>query len=231
MPKPRKPVAPSWSTRENRDPKRVAEILAILRHAYPAAHLLLEFSNPFQLLCATILAAQATDVGVNKVTPILFRLYPSAEELAAANFEEVSAIVHSTGFFRQKTERLIEVSSHLVERFDGEVPSSLSELTSLPGVGKKTAIIVLNHAFGIPSGVAVDTHVKRIAQRLDWSHQKDPDKMENDLREIIPRERWIEFQDLIAFLGRARCRPSRPLCRECPLSESCYAPERKGMAK
>lgn len=219
-----KPAAPHWSTGSNREAWRVQAILARLDAAYPDARLILRFENPFQLLCATVLAAQATDEKVNEVTPSLFQRYPTPAELARAAFEDVAAMVRPTGYYRQKAQRLMEVSRGLVERFGGEVPRSVEELTSLPGVGKKTAIMVINHAYRIPVGIAVDTHVQRVAQRLDWSHQRDPERMEEELREVVPQDRWITFQDLIAFHGRAHCKAPEPRCSGCPIHDLCYFP-------
>lgn len=217
---------PAWATGENREPGRLGEILDRLEAAYPDAHLLLAFSDPFELLMATILAARATDEKVNEVTPELFSRFPDARALAAADFDEVAEIVHPTGFFRQKAKRLIEASRALVEEFGGQVPATVEELTTLPGVGRKTAILVVNHAFGRPAGVVVDTHVQRIAVRLDWSHRQDADKMEAELRELVPEERWISFQDLVGFHGRAHCTAPKPRCAGCPVDELCYFPEK-----
>jgi endonuclease III len=219
------PAAPGAGGR-NRRPERVAEILARLARAYPDAHLLLRFDNPFELLCATVLAARATDEKVNEVTPELFRRWPTPERLAAADFDAVAEVVHATGFFRQKTERLLAVARGLVESFGGRVPDEVAELTTLPGVGKKTAILVVNHAFGKPAGIAVDTHVLRVGRRLDWTAAKDPEKVEGELREVIPREHWIHLQDLLAFHGRAHCRAPRPRCAGCPVADLCYSPEK-----
>jgi endonuclease-3 len=217
---------PTWSTGENRAPERLGEILDRLEGAYPKAHLLLEFENAFQLLGATILAARATDEKVNEVTPELFSRFPDAKSLAAADFDEVAEIVHPTGFFRQKAKRLIEASQALVDDFGGEVPETVEELTTLPGVGRKTAILVINHAFGKAAGVVVDTHVQRISGRLDWSHEKNADKMERELRELVPEERWIAFQDLVGAHGRAHCTAPKPRCEDCPIDELCYFPEK-----
>ncbi len=225
-PKRSKSEGPAWATGENRKPERLGEILDRLEAAYPDAHLLLEFENPFQLLSATILAARATDEKVNEVTPELFSRFPDARTLAGAEFDEVAEIVHPTGFFRQKARRLIEASQALVERFGGEVPATIDELTTLPGVGRKTAILVINHAFGRPAGVVVDTHVQRIAGRLDWSHQKDADKMERELRELVPEARWIAFQDVVGFHGRGHCTAPKPRCADCPVDELCYFPDK-----
>lgn len=210
----------------NRRPERRDEILARLRRAYPDAHLILRFEDPFQLLCATILAARATDEKVNEVTPELFRRWPTPPRLAAADFGEVAEVVHATGFYRQKTERLIAVAQGLVADFDGRVPDSVEELTTLPGVGRKTAILVINHAYGKPAGVAVDTHVQRVARRLDFSQAGTADKIEAELRQVMPQREWIHLQDLLAFHGRAPCKAPRPRCVGCPVEELCYSPEK-----
>lgn len=197
-----------------------------LKTAYPDARLILRFRNAFELLCATILAAQATDERVNLVTPELFERWPGPEDLARAPLPEVEAVVRTTGFFRQKARRLVEVSQQLFERFGGKVPREVEALTGLPGVGRKTAILVINHAFGEPAGVAVDTHVHRVAGRLGWSSAKDPDRMEEELRELLPRREWIHVQDLLAFHGRAHCRAPRPRCTGCSVEDLCPYPEK-----
>lgn len=217
---------PDWSTGENRDPERVEAILETLEEAYPDAHLILDYDNAFELLCATILAARATDEKVNEVTPELFRRWPTAEALADADRDALEEVVHPTGFYRQKAERLVKASRHLVEHFEGEVPETVEKLTEVPGVGKKTAIMVINHGHGIPAGVAVDTHVQRISRRLDFSQMKTADAMEKKLREVVPEERWIGFQDLLAFHGRARCKAPEPECTGCPVDEYCYFPDK-----
>jgi len=214
--------APKVST----GPAPVAETLKRLKAAHPDARLLLRFENPFQLLAATILAAQATDERVNLVTPALFTHWPGPKELAAASLPEVEAVVRPTGFYRQKAKRLVEVSRGLVERFDGVVPQEVEALTTLPGVGRKTAILVINHAYGKPAGVAVDTHVQRVAGRLGWSAAKDPERMEEELRDLVPKREWIHLQDLLAFHGRAHCRAPRPRCTGCPVEDLCPFPEK-----
>lgn len=221
-----RPSAPRWSSGENRSPQRVETLLERLRSAYPDAGLLLRFTTPFELLAATVLAARATDEKVNEVTPVLFRRFPTARELAAADVDEVAEIVHPTGFFRQKARRLVAVSQGLVDRFGGEVPETVEELTTLPGVGRKTAILVINHAFARAAGIAVDTHVHRVAQRLDWSHQKDPDRMERELERVVPKASWIDLQGLLATHGRACCKAPKPRCSGCPLDDLCYFPEK-----
>jgi endonuclease-3 len=208
------------------DPRQVATTLKRLKTAYPDAHLILRFGSPFELLCATILAAQATDERVNQVTPELFRRWPGPAQLARAPLAEVEEVVRTTGFFRQKARRLVEVSRLLEERFAGEVPREVEALTSLPGVGRKTAILVINHAHGLPAGVAVDTHVQRVAGRLGWSTAKDADRMEEELRELLPRREWIHAQDLLAFHGRAHCRAPRPRCTGCPVEDRCPFPQK-----
>ncbi len=217
---------PEWSTGENRKSERIQAIFDALETAYPDARLILHFSNPFELLCAAILAARATDKKVNEVTPELFQNYPTPQALAQASFEDVAEIVRPTGYYRQKARRLIEVSQQLVEKFQGKVPKTVEELTILPGVGRKTAIMVINHAYGIPAGIVVDTHVFRIAQRLDWSHQKNTDKMEHELRQIIPEKWWIRAHDLLSFHGRAHCKAPKPKCAGCPIDKLCYSPDK-----
>lgn len=217
---------PDWSTGRNREPDRVRAILDSLDEAYPDAELILHFENPFQLLCATILAARATDEKVNEVTPELFRRWPTPEALAGSDRDTLEEVVHPTGFYRQKAERLVAASRQLVDRFDGRVPTSVDDLTDLPGVGKKTAIMVINHGHGIPAGVAVDTHVQRVSRRLDLSQMKTADAMEKELRQVVPEDRWIGYQDLIAAHGRARCKAPEPQCTGCPVDGFCYFPEK-----
>jgi len=171
---PRKATGPpAWSTGLNRKPERVEAILGALRAFYPDARLILHFENPYQLLVAAILAAQATDERVNQVTPAVFRRYPTPRHMAEADPAELEALIRPTGYYRQKARFLIECCRAIVERFQGEVPDRLEDLTQLPGVGKKTAILVLNHAFQKPTGIVVDTHMHRVSQRLDWSHERD----------------------------------------------------------
>jgi len=225
---PRKATGPpAWSTGLNRKPERVEAILGALRASYPDARLILHFENPYQLLVAAILAAQATDERVNQVTPAVFRRYPTPRHMAEADPAELEALIRPTGYYRQKARFLIECCRALVERFQGEVPDRLEDLTQLPGVGKKTAILVLNHAFRKPSGIVVDTHMHRVAQRLDWSHERDRDKMEEELRALIPQAHWVEASPLIAFHGRRHCKAPRPVCTGCPVEDLCYFPEKR----
>lgn len=218
---------PPWSTGLNRKPERVQAILQALRTYYPDARLILNFENPYQLLVAAILAAQATDERVNQVTPAVFQKYPTPRHMAEAEPADLEALIRPTGYYRQKARFLIECCRAIVERFHGEVPDRLEDLTQLPGVGKKTAILVLNHAFRKPSGIVVDTHMHRVAQRLDWSHERDRDKMEEELRALIPPASWVEASPLIAFHGRRHCKAPRPVCTGCPIETLCYFPEKR----
>lgn len=210
----------------NRRPERVKEILVRLHQAYPDARLILQFRNPFQLLCATILAAQAKDEKINQITPTLFERYPDAATLASANFDDLCQIIRSSGFYRVKARRLIDVAQYLTKEWNGKVPQEVDALASIPGIGRKTAVMVINHAYNIPSGIAVDTHVQRIARRLDWTEETEPDRIERDLLSIIPQDEWIQFQDLLAFHGRKLCRAPKPSCSACPVFDLCYSPEK-----
>jgi len=200
--------------------ERVTRILDTLEEHFPDARLLLEFNNPFELLVATILAAQAPDERVNQVTRTLFQRFPTPQALARASLSEIEEVIKSLPYYRQKARFLKESSSILVEKFQGEVPPDLSELTSLPGVGRKTASIVLANAFNIPA-IAVDTHVARVSQRLGLASSSSPSKIEKDLASIIPPERWIRAAHLLGFLGRTTCLARKPRCPECPVREWC----------
>ncbi|MGE3165537.1 MAG: endonuclease III [Planctomycetota bacterium] len=204
---------------------RAASILRKLRKRYGDADCALHHRNAFELVIATILSAQSTDVNVNKVTPVLFAHYPTAAELARADASEVEEIVRSTGFFRQKAKNIIACSRMLVEQFAGEVPQTIAELTTLPGVARKTANVVLGTWFGKNEGVVVDTHVGRIAGRLDlsWSgkNSKDAVKIEHDLMQVLPRKGWTFFSHAVIWLGREICSARKPKCDECPLAADC----------
>jgi endonuclease-3 len=202
-----------------------------LAAAYPDAHCELDHGSPFQLLVATILSAQSTDVGVNKVTPALFARWPDAPSLAAAAIPDVERAIGSLGMFRQKAKRLVEMSRLLIERHGGDVPRRLEELVALPGVGRKTANVVLGVCWNTPEGVVVDTHVQRLAQRLGWSSYDDPLKIEQDLMRLLPRESWDPLSHVLIFHGRRTCAARKPACERCPVSDACpsaFAAERVG---
>lgn len=198
-----------------------AEILRRLEAAYPDAHCALDHRNAFELLVATILSAQCTDKRVNMVTPALFARFPDAAALAGASQEEVEELVRTTGFFRSKAKNLIAMATALVERHGGEVPQRMDDLVVLPGVGRKTANVILGNAFGINEGVVVDTHVGRLSQRLGLTTQSDPVKIEADLMQQFPRERWTMLAHYLIDHGRAICDARRPRCGECPLADLC----------
>ncbi|MGB4593704.1 MAG: endonuclease III [Coriobacteriia bacterium] len=201
--------------------ERAAEVLRRLTDAYPTAHIMLGFDSPFQLLVAVILSAQTTDVSVNKVTPELFSAYPTPEALAAADPADVERIVHATGFFRNKTKNIQAAARMIVSDFGGNVPGTMEGLTRLPGVARKTANIVLYNAFGVLDGIAVDTHVGRLAVRLGFSSESDPVKVERDLMKLFPRSEWGALTYKLIDHGRAVCDAKRPICGACSLSDIC----------
>lgn len=200
--------------------QRAIEVLGILEQTYPDAECALEHRDPWQLLCATILSAQCTDERVNKVTPHLFAAYPNVQALAVADPLDVEAIVKSTGFFRQKTKSLIEMSQDIVAKHGGRVPQTMEELTQLRGVGRKTANVILGVAFG-GDGMVVDTHVRRISRLLGWTKQDDPVKIEQDLMRLLPKDRWTQAGHLLIWHGRRLCIARRPKCFECPVAHLC----------
>ena len=200
---------------------RSLEILAALKAEYPDAHCELDHRNAYQLLVATILSAQCTDARVNMVTPALFARYPTPADLAAARQEDVEELVRSTGFFRNKAKSLIGMARGLVAGHDGEVPRTMEELRPLPGVGRKTANVILGNAFGINEGITVDTHVKRIAALLRLTRETDPEKVERDLMALIPREDWTLVSHLLIWHGRRTCIANRPKCGECAIAALC----------
>lgn len=208
----------SIASRAKSDPAR---IVRILKKVYPDATCALNFSTPLELLVATILAAQCTDARVNIVTAKLFKKYKTARDYAEASPEKFEAAIRSTGFFRQKTKAILSACSELVDKHGGEVPADIEALTRLPGVGRKTANVVLGTAMGIPSGIVVDTHVKRLASRMGLSSQKDPEKIERELMEKIPREEWIDFGHRMTEHGRKLCTARKPQCDVCPLERVC----------
>jgi endonuclease-3 len=201
--------------------KHAARIVRRLAKAYPNAECALEFRTPLQLLVATILSAQCTDRRVNLVTKDLFRKYRSAADFAAAPLPELEKAIQSTGFFRNKARNIKACCQQLVDRFEGEVPEEMESLVGLPGVGRKTANVVRGTAFGVASGVVVDTHVTRIARRLGLTEQTDAVKIERDLMELIPRSQWIDFSHRLIHHGRQICVARRPKCGECPLADVC----------
>lgn len=201
--------------------ERWPEIVRRLRQAHPDAHCALDYETPLQLLVATILSAQCTDERVNQVTPELFRRYPDVQALAAANRQELEEIIYSTGFYRQKARFIQEASQRLLRDFDGEVPGSLEQLLTLTGVARKTANVVMGEIFGVAEGVVVDTHVKRLSQRLGLSAEKTPEKIERDLMALLPREFWIEISHLLVFHGRRICTARKPDCAGCPVNDIC----------
>ncbi|MBE0500476.1 MAG: endonuclease III [Desulfuromonadales bacterium] len=199
---------------------KALDTLIRLEAAYPEAKCALLHADPFQLLIATILSAQCTDVRVNQVTPLLFRCYPDAARLAAASKPEIEEIIHSTGFFRSKAKNLIACAKSLVDRHNGEVPDELLKLIALSGVGRKTANVLLGNAFDIP-GMVVDTHVKRIVYRLGWTEQRDPVKVEKALSRLLPEEKWTKASHTLIFHGRAVCKAPTPECSLCCVVKSC----------
>jgi endonuclease III len=208
------------------DPKRVAAILAKLDEAYPNATCELNHKNAFELLIATILSAQCTDVRVNQVTATLFKKYPDAKAFAYANPSELEHEIRPTGFFRNKTKSVMGTSKGILENFGGEVPRAMEQILTLPGVARKTANVVLGTAYGIPSGIVVDTHVQRIANRLDLTRNEDPRKIEQDLMQLIPKDKWIQFSHQIIWHGRRVCQARRPKCAECNMESLCYAKDK-----
>jgi endonuclease III len=211
------------SGRESNDArlKRAQLILRRLKKEYPDAHCELVHRNAFELLCATILSAQCTDARVNLVTPTLFARYPTAEALAVARPEDVEEIIRSTGFFRNKTKSLIGMANAVVAGYDGRIPDTMDQLRVLPGVGRKTANVILGNAFGKNEGVTVDTHVSRLSQLLKLTRNTDPERIERDLMELFPRSAWTLLSHLLIFHGRRICIARRPKCGECVLVDLC----------
>ncbi len=199
---------------------KIGSILELLDQTYPEAHVTLDFANPLEMLVATVLSAQCTDVRVNLVTPALFAKYPTARAYAQAPVEELEEMIRSTGFFRNKAKSIKALCQKLVEEYGGEVPASLDELVKLPGIGRKTANVVLGNAFGIP-GIFVDTHLGRVSQRLGLTKHQDPVKIEFDLMPLIPKERWVKFSHQMIWHGRRICDARKPRCPLCPLLPYC----------
>jgi len=210
--------------------ERANKILDILEQAHPEATCALHYKNPYELVMATILSAQCTDERVNMVTPTLFARYPTPQALAGARPEDVEEIIRSTGFYRAKTKSLLGNARALVADHGGEVPRSMEAMVKLPGVGRKTASVVLGHVYDIAEGIAVDTHVLRVSNRLGIARGDDPIEVERQLMAIIPRERWTRTTDLIIFHGRKICDARRPLCGQCPVFALCRWPSRQAFA-
>jgi endonuclease III len=202
--------------------RRARKINRILAERYPDAHCELDFTTPLELAVATILSAQSTDKGVDQVTPTLFRKYPDAAAYAGTDRAELEELIHSTGFFRNKTSTLIKLGAKLVEDFDGEVPHALKELVTLPGFGRKTANVVLGNAFGIP-GISVDTHFGRLVRRWRWTDQTDPVKVELVVNELIPKKEWTILSHRVIWHGRRICHARKPACGACPVARLCPA--------
>ncbi|MGD8729098.1 MAG: endonuclease III [Gemmatimonadota bacterium] len=201
--------------------ERAEKVYDLLAEEYPDAHCELDFENPFQLAVSTILSAQTTDERVNMVTPELFERYPDAKALASAQQEDVEEIIRSTGFFLNKAKNIIGFARGLMADHGGEVPSSMEELSALPGVGRKTANVILGNAFGVDEGVVVDTHVKRLSSLLGFTKEKTPEKVERDLMELFPSDRWTMLSHLLIWHGRRVCIARRPQCADCVVSRLC----------
>lgn len=238
-PKGQKPKAKSWEPkargrdklqggrrlpRESLKAKkaRASRVLAAMEQLYPQAATELSHTNPFELLIATVLSAQATDASVNKATPTLFQRYPDARALAQATPEEVEPFIKTIGLYRAKAKNIVMLARQLVERHDGVVPVDKAKLRELPGVGWKTATVVLGAAFGVP-GIAVDTHLMRLAGRLGFSNQKDPEKIGADYEKVFPRAKWVFVHHALILFGRYRCVARKPLCEGCPIFAECIS--------
>jgi endonuclease-3 len=209
--------------------KRVKEMLKILSKEIPDSRIALRFSNPLELLIATILSAQCTDVKVNQVTETLFKKHRSVENYAKVSLAELEEEIRPTGFYRNKAKSLQKCCQELVARFGGEVPKTLEELVTLPGVGRKTANVILGNVFGIP-GIVVDTHVHRVSQRIGLTKNEDPVKIEFDLMKMVPKEEWTHFSNLLVWHGRKICVAKKPLCEICPIMKLCdYGSKKMGV--
>jgi len=201
--------------------ERAQALIEAFRRVYPDAHCELDFADPLQLLVATVLSAQCTDKRVNLVTVDLFRRYPAAADYAQASQEELEEVIRSTGFFRNKAKNLRALAAALVEKHGGQVPASMEALTALPGVGRKTANVVLGNAFGLNEGIVVDTHVSRLSQRLGLTQESTPEKIETDLLQLVPREDWANFSHWLIWHGRRRCTARKPDCAGCEVAALC----------
>jgi endonuclease-3 len=200
---------------------RILNVIEILEATYGGARIALKSANPFQLLVSVILSAQCTDVRVNQVTPVLFERFPDIRSMSEAPIEELEELIRSTGFFRNKAKNIKAASRIIVERFKGELPRTMEEMVTIPGVGRKTANIVLYNAYGVIAGIAVDTHVKRLAKRLGMTLEDNPIKIERDLMAIVPKKDWGEITYVLINHGRQICKARKPNCRECPVRSVC----------
>ncbi len=201
--------------------ERARKVFERLVKAFPDAKLTLNFSNAFELLVATVLAARTPDKRVNEVTPELFKRFPDARSMAAASVEEIQTMIQKINMSKTKAERLKNLSQHLVEKHGGEVPDTIEELTALPGVGRKTANVVLGNAKGIVEGMEVDSHIARVSYRLGLTKHTNPEKVEQDLMQVLPKETWVKYTHVAKELGRKYCRPKNPKCTECPVNDLC----------
>lgn len=221
-----KKARPAKPAKDYASPARLEKIFAGLDQLFPRAECALRHENAFQLLVATILSAQCTDERVNKVTPELFRKYPTPQDFAALRQEVLQPEIRSTGFFRNKARNIIGAAKKLVGDFGGRVPQTMDEILTLPGVARKTANVVLGTAYGLATGMVVDTHVFRIMRRLKLSKQKTPEKVEQDLMKLVPQDRWISFGHQVIWFGRKICAARKPLCADCPLESICDSPDK-----
>ena len=224
--RPKAGSACSGRTPDATNPRRVAAILAKLDEAYPQATCELKHANPFQLVISTILSAQCTDVRVNQVTEMLYKKYRDAKAFAYADPAELEQEIRPTGFFRNKTKSVMGASKAIVEKFGGEVPRTMDEMLTLPGVARKTANVVLGTAYGIASGVVVDTHVRRLANRLELTKSQEPKKIEQELMKILPQDKWIQFSHQLIWHGRRVCFARKPRCIECNLEALCHSKDK-----
>jgi endonuclease-3 len=224
--KPAKRKAPPSPAAKKTKYLRAEQIFNRLQAAYPDAKCALDHTNPLELLVATILSAQSTDKLVNTVTPALFKKYKTAQAFAKSDTAELETMIHSTGFFRNKAKSIKGATTLIAEQYDGKVPDAMEELLTLPGVARKTANVVLGVAYGKAEGVVVDTHVQRLSRRLDFSKEERPDKIEQDLMQLFPREKWILLAHLLIHHGRAKCAALRPKCSECSIEDLCYSEDK-----
>jgi endonuclease-3 len=218
-------ITRTWSAKQ----QRALEILIRLKRRYPEAPCTLNYKTPVQLLVATILSAQCTDERVNQVTPELFRRFPDAPAFATANVEEIESLIRSTGFYRNKAKNIIGACRMIMAEFGGEVPKRMEELLKLPGVARKTANVVLAHAYDIHQGVTVDTHVKRLSQRLDLTEHTDPIRIERDLMRLLPQPEWENWSIRLVYYGREICQARKPQCEACALADLCPSAQLPGL--